>query len=123
METSSVVRDFIESLAAQDFTALGECLDSGVQFRALIPPGSREASEAEEAVAFMRRWFGAADRIELKSADIHPVGDRFSVRYAMRVHEDQWYDVEQQAYCTVADGRISSMELLCSGFLPVDGER
>ena len=118
-----MVRDFVESLAAQDFTALGECLDSEVQFRALIPPGSREASEADGTVEYMRRWFGVADRIELKFADVHPVGDRFSVRYAMRVHEDRWYDVEQQAYCTVADGRISSMELLCSGFLPVDGER
>ena len=44
--------------------------------------------------------------------------DRVHIAYRIREHEDQWYLVEQQAYCTISDGLIQRMDLLCSGFRP-----
>jgi hypothetical protein len=44
--------------------------------------------------------------------------DRVRVAYRIRAHEDRWYIVEQQAYCTIRDGQIKEMDLLCSGFRP-----
>ena len=44
--------------------------------------------------------------------------DRVHITYRVRQHEDQWYLVEQQAYCTIRDGKINKMDLLCSGFRP-----
>jgi ketosteroid isomerase-like protein len=34
------------------------------------------------------------------------------------VEEGEPYVVEQQLYCTVADGKITRADLLCSGFRP-----
>jgi TusA-related sulfurtransferase len=44
---------------------------------------------------------------------------RLYLAYRIRLHKsDEWQVVEQHAYCTVRDGRIERMDLLCSGFLP-----
>jgi hypothetical protein len=44
--------------------------------------------------------------------------DRFHMMYRFRAHEDQWYIVEQHAFCIVHDGEIKQINLLCSGFRP-----
>lgn len=119
MDEVTALVDFVKALEAQDFDAVKSRFAPDVRFRALIPPGAREASGCDEASGYLQRWFGAADRVELVRSDVHAVGDRVSLRYAFRIHEDRWYDVEQQAFCTMADGRIASIDLLCSGFRPL----
>jgi hypothetical protein len=40
--------------------------------------------------------------------------------YRFRVlNGDGWHLVEQQAYCTVADGKITDLSVVCSGFRPL----
>ena len=109
---------FLDALARQDWVGLEACFDVDVQFRALIPPGLREAADRTSSAGYLRRWFSDASELQLVSSEIKPVQGRLSIGYRFRALEDQWYIVEQHAYCDVADGHIKRMDLLCSGFRP-----
>lgn len=107
---------FLDALARQDWVGLEACFDVGVHFRALIPPGLREAADRASSVGYLRRWFGDASELQLVSSDIQLLQDRLSISYRFRALEDRWYVVEQRAYCDVTEGQIKRMDLLCSGF-------
>lgn len=110
---------FVDALARRDFARLHGLFDAQVRFRALVPPGLRDAGDAAGAVGHLRRWFGDADRFELVASTIGRVGPRLRVGYRIRLREDgAWSIVEQQAYLDGRDDRIRALDLLCSGFLP-----
>ena len=113
-----VGRAFIAALERQSWQDLAACLDPIVQFRALTPKGFRTADDSAAAAGYLQKWFGDADQLELLSGDVQLMHDRVRIAYRVREHEDQWCIVEQQAYCTVHNGQIKSMHLLCSGFRP-----
>ena len=110
---------FLAALARRESPTIEDCLHPEARFRALIPPGVREAETAQQATAYLRRWFGDADHHELVAGRATTVGDRLHVAYRLRLPDaDGWQVVEQQAYCDVQDGKITRMDLLCSGFRP-----
>src|SRR5437867_7185587 len=109
---------FVAVLARQAWQELAACLDDSVQFRALIPSGLRTADDRASAASYFQKWFGDADQLVLMTSLVQPMHDRLHITYRFRAHEDQWYVVEQQAYCIVQDRHIKRMDLLCSGFRP-----
>jgi hypothetical protein len=111
-------KGFVRALEHQAWEELAFFFDTAVQFRALIPGGLRVADNREAAAKYLRKWFGDADQLILLSSEVQRMHDRLHISYHIREHEDQWYIVEQQAYCTIRDGRITEMDLLCSGFRP-----
>jgi hypothetical protein len=57
--------------------------------------------------------------LHLLDARTDEVADRVHVSYRFEgVEEGEPYLVEQQLYCTVADGKVARADLLCSGFRP-----
>jgi hypothetical protein len=126
--TSAVPRSdradaFLDSLAAQDFAQLGGTLTSGARLRALLPSGLRERAGAEVIVEQFVRWFGGTQDFELVEATVGEVGDRLHLRWRLRLRAERlgtgWFTVEQQAYAdTGDDGRISRLDLLCTGYRP-----
>jgi hypothetical protein len=88
--------------------------------RALIPPGPVEASGADAAAAKFSTWFGEAEELELVRSGTDGVADRVHVFYTLRVRRpgDVWRIVEQHLVCTVEDGRIGALDLVCTGFRP-----
>ena len=113
-----VARGFIAALERQSWQDLAACLDPTVQFRALTPKGFRTADDRAAAAGYLQKWFGDADQLELLSAEVQYMHDRVRIAYRIREHEDEWFIIEQQAYCIIHDGLIKSMHLLCSGFRP-----
>ncbi len=109
---------FVQTLSGRNWSALQELFQPSVKFRALVPPGLREASGGIEVSGHFRQWFGKADALELIDFAVEPVADRLRIAYRLRLHEDRWYKVEQQTFCVVAEDRIEKMDLLCSGFRP-----
>jgi hypothetical protein len=80
---------FARALAAKDFTRVTELLHPEVDFRGMTPGRFWEATGPAQVVdEILTSWF-----------------------------EDQDV-VEQQAYYSTTDGRISWMRVLCSGFRP-----
>jgi TusA-related sulfurtransferase len=114
---------FVAALAARDLDGLSTTMAQDVRLRYLIPPGPGELTGAAGTTAKFREWFGDADTLEVQSIRVEPLPDRTSVRYRFLLHEqDGWKEVEQQTYVDVdEDGRITGIDLLCSGFRPTRG--
>jgi hypothetical protein len=117
-----IAERFLRALRVRDFQQIEACFHPAVRFRALIPPGVREGTGASEATSYLRRWFGDSDVHELLTSAADQVADRLHIAYRFRTHDaDGWFEVEQQTYSTIAEGRIQDMDLLCSGFRPIPG--
>jgi SnoaL-like domain len=114
----------VEALVERDFDGLAATLAPDVDMRALIPPGPVEVSGAEAAAAKYASWFGRFDEVRLVRSDIYNVGDRLHVSYRLRAKEpdDLWKIVEQHLFCALGEGRITTLDLLCSGFRPDQGQ-
>lgn len=116
---------FARALAEKDAPALRGLLDPAVDFRGLTPNRAWEAASADALVdeVLLGSWFEPQDRVDALEA-VHagaPVGERAHVAYRLRVtNPDGTYVVEQQAYYAAADGRITWLRVLCSGFQPLD---
>jgi hypothetical protein len=93
-----------------------------VQFRAVTPKGFRTADDRTSAASWLQKWFGDANELALQASEVEFMHDRVRIAYRVREHEDQWYIVEQQAYCDIDGAQIKAMDLLCSGFRPESGE-
>ena len=111
---------FAQALAGRDFGALQALLDPEVEFRALTPRRTWEASGDVETVSLFRGWFDEATVIErVEQVDLDSVGDRQHLVYRFSGHDDDApFVIEQQVYFTERDGRIDWMRMMCSGFRP-----
>jgi hypothetical protein len=115
----SVGKRFLATLAARDFERLEDCFQADVSFRALLPSGVREGIGPQVTVAWLRRWFEAADLFDMQRMNVDIVVDRLHITYRIRLRKEGLMQlIEQQAYCVVVDGRVTVMNLLCSGFRP-----
>ena len=112
---------FVSALAERDFGRLADTLAPDVRLRALIPPGPVELAGAKPAAARFASWFGESVRLELVRSGSEDVGDRLHVFYRLRVKRpgDPWKIIEQHLFCTLDDGRITALDLVCSGFRPI----
>ncbi len=118
-------RAFVDAVVAGDADRARRLFGTPVDFRAVTPSRAWQADTAAAVVdeIVLGTWFGP-DRTPrtLLQVETDRVGDRGKVSYRMRVHgADGDTVVEQTAYFSVADERISWMRLACSGFRPVDG--
>lgn len=114
------IERFIESIQHRDFDEMKGCLAPEIRFRALVPPGLREAADPSGAVQHYQRWFAGADHFELMKSEVEPTSDRVRLRYRIRLHdEDGWALIDQSGYASGPD-KIEELDLACSGFRPVD---
>ena len=111
---------FAGALVAGDFDCLTAMLAADVRMRALLPPGPVELCGATDAGAKFASWFGGAKSLELVRAGSDEVGDRLHVFYRLRVSrsDDSSSIVEQHLFCALDEGRITALDLVCSGFRP-----
>jgi TusA-related sulfurtransferase len=113
---------YLEALAQRDFPRVAAYLHPQVAFRALVPAGVREASDVAGVLAWLRRWFGDADELTVLQQTSDGSLGRLALSYRFWVHkQDEWTVVEQHAFCDAPNGQIERMDLVCSGFRPVEG--
>jgi NAD(P)-dependent dehydrogenase (short-subunit alcohol dehydrogenase family) len=75
------------------------------------------AAEGANVVMFAR----SPDVLELEGWTVEEVGQRAHVSNRFLVHdEDGWFRLEQEGFVDVLGGRITSIDLLSSGFERVD---
>ncbi len=108
----------VAALAERDFDRLAGTLAPDVRMRALIPPGPIDLLGANPAAARFATWFGESDGFELVRSGSDEVGDRLHVFYRLRVKRpgDPWKVIEQHLFCAFDKGRITALDLVCSGF-------
>ena len=117
---------FAHALAAKDVAGLRAVLADDVDFRGLTPGRFWEATTAGEVVdkIVLGAWFEPSDDIKelCEVTEGGGVADRSHVAYRLRVRNGGGeFLVEQQAYYTAEDGRITWLRVLCSGFCATNG--
>jgi hypothetical protein len=119
--TGTLGETFAEALSRKDFDEIVELLDPEIDFHALTPRRTWEASSPRAVVDdVLTQWFGPSDELErLVSTEADAVADRQRIAYRFEGRNpDGPFVVEQQVYYAERDGRISWMRVLCSGFRP-----
>jgi len=113
----------VGAIAARDYTRLFGVLAHDARLRYMIPSGPGQVTGAADVAARYFEWFGDVVELDVQEVLVQRVSDRTSVRYQFLFRKDRdWKVVEQQAYLDVdADGRVSAIDLLCSGFRPAEG--
>ncbi len=111
---------FVEALAARHSERLRAALHPQAHLRALVPSGFKESIGSDAVAARLESWFAEAESLTLASKKVSHVSDRRRVQYRF---DEQYADgdsevIEQDAFCGVREGRIDSIDLLCSGHLP-----
>lgn len=122
-ETTTVGQDYARALAAKDWEAIAELLDPAIDFRALTPRRTWEASDPESVISgVLRQWFEDSDEVEsLEQLESDAFADRERVGYRFAVHNPEGrFLVEQQAFLSSSEGRINWMRVVCSGYRPVE---
>jgi len=115
----SPVHEFVDALARRDYDAIETTLVPEVRFRALIPPGVREASSRGEARAYVQRWFGDADEFEIIERTVDTVGDVHHAGYRIHLREDGVkYVVPQPLFGTVGARGIEKSDHTCHTVRP-----
>ena len=117
---------FLQSLADQDFAALGGALAAVPLAQALRQQGAEPGVGGEEIAGQFARWFGGTEDFELVEATLGEVGGRLQLRWRLRLRAERlgagWFTVEQQAYGDAGeDGRIARLDLVCTGYRPEAG--
>ena len=113
---------YAKAMAGKDYDELRRLLAPAIDFRALTPNRTWEASDAETLISeIVQQWFDESDEIRsLEDVQTDIVGDRERVGYRFAVHNPEGdFVVEQQAYLMSRDGQIEWMRVMCSGFRPV----
>lgn len=123
LETATLGAEYARALQRKDRHRLGELFAPDIDFRALTPKRTWEASAPADVISIMLgHWFEDSDEIRtLEALDGDRFADRERVGYRFGVENPEGrFLVEQQAYLSERDGRIAWMRVLCTGYRPVD---
>jgi len=112
---------FVDALVARDFGAAGSVLAPDVRFRMLVPSGLMVDQGAAATVSRLESWFADLDPFRLETSSVDQVAGRVAVTYRFRVRRaGGWQLIEQHLMLDMdVDGRVTAIDLLCSGFRPV----
>lgn len=117
--------EFANAVGTKDHARLRALLAPDVDFRALTPSRTWEASSPDEVEAIVRRWLDDDDHVhEVGRIEFATVGDRERVGYRIvGSNRNGPFVMEQQAYLASESGRIVWVRLVCSGARPTSASR
>jgi hypothetical protein len=125
-DSAATAKGFLTALSSYDFDRLESYLAANVWFRALLPKSIHESKTSRQAADAYRRWYAGAHRFKALDLEHRTMEGREYLRYRFQVlpewAPDQWHIVEQAGFCRVRDGRISRLDVVCTGFHPIHPE-
>jgi TusA-related sulfurtransferase len=112
---------FVDALARRDLEGLGALVADDVRFRLLLPAGAQGHVGGENTLARFVGWFWEADELRLVASRVQPIAGRLALSYRFHLRDDEgWQAIEQHVVGDVdGQGRLETLDLLCSGFLPL----
>ena len=110
------------AVAGRDSIQLGAAVTDTVRLRALLPGGPIEERGRDAVVARFGRWFADMDAVDLVESAGEAVADRLLIHYRLDLAQrgTRWA-CTQTSICKVNDGRLATIDLLCSGFREIAG--
>ena len=123
MQPHPLAAGIADAVARRDPQRLSPLLTGTVRLRALLPGGPVEAHGSENVAACFHAMFADFDTVEVVESAGEPVVDRLLIHYRLRVGQaaTRWV-CTQTAVCSVVDGRIAVVNLLCSGFREISDD-
>jgi hypothetical protein len=105
------------AVAGRDSAWLAAAVTDTVRLRALLPGGPIEEHGRDAVVARIAGWLAGMDTVALVESAGEPVADRLLIHYRLDLaqHGNRWA-CTQTSICKVKDGRLATIDLLCSGF-------
>ena len=120
-----VATRFLEALARQQFDELHQLLADDVWLRALLTREIVEAHDSDTAARLLRQWHGGTHGFVVLDRQHDTIQTRELVRFRFAElpawAPGQWHVIEQTGYLRVRDGRISRLDLVCTGYHQVSG--
>ena len=112
--------EWIQALIEKDFQRLAEVCHPDVRSRLMTPKRFDSLENASDLTQKVEGWFGECSSIQKEQTRVAMVGEKLAIFYRLRFEkEGAPHTAEQQLYCTLRDGLIDQLSLLCSGFQPV----
>ena len=113
---------FLAALTARDFARFSQALSPTSQARFLLPRGPEVRIGRQEITDRIKGWFAGASEFEVLEAGSEPVGQRHRLNWRFRLSRDGVARevIEQVAFVDEGPDGISTIDLVCSGFLPDD---
>ena len=106
---ASLAASIAAAVACRDRGLLAAALTDTVRLRALLPGGL--------VVARFVGWFDDMDTVELVDSDGNEVADRLLIHYRLDLAQrGTHWACTQTSICKLVDGRLATIDLLCSGF-------
>ena len=117
MNTHPLATSVATAVADRALLRLGSHLSDEIRLRALLPGGQIEEHGRNAVLARFDDWFGSYDTVVLSDVAGDDVGDRVLVHYKLTFDPDGDSRVlSQTLVCSLRDGLVGRMDLLCSGF-------
>ena len=117
MNTHPLATSVAAAVADRALDRLGTQLTDEIRLRALLPGGPIEEHGRDAVLARFDDWFGSYDTVVLTDVAGDDVGDRVLVHYKLVFDPDANPRVlTQTVVCTLWDGLVGRMDLVCSGF-------
>jgi TusA-related sulfurtransferase len=115
-----VGEEWIRALVEKDIRRFTRFCHPDVHSSLLTPYKYSSLDTALDLFQKVEQWFHEADTMDIEQERVEMVGERLAIFYRLRIEEHrQPFTIEQQLYCTLRDGRVQQLHLLCSGFQPV----
>ncbi len=105
------------AVADRDSVQLAAAVTDTVRLRALLPGGPIEEHGRDAVVARFGRWFADMDAVDLVESAGEAIADRLLIHYRLDLTQrgTRWA-CTQTSICKIVDGRLATIDLLCSGF-------
>ena len=122
MKHHLIATSFAAAVANRDGEQLAATVTDTVRLRALLPGGPIEEHGRDAVVACFGRWFEGMDTVGLVESAGEAVADRLLIHYRLDLAQrgTRWA-CTQTLVCKIADGRLATIDLLCSGFRKIEG--
>lgn len=115
-----VGEDWIRAITSGALDRLEGLCQPQVASQLLTPKRYLNFENATDLTTKVRQWFGGYSHIQVEDSRVELIGERLGIFYRFLVPEQAgWSRIEQQLFCTMQDGKIAHLHLLCSGFQPV----
>jgi hypothetical protein len=105
------------AVAARDRAQLAAAVTDTVRLRALLPGGPIEEHGRDAVIARFGGWFAGMDAVEVVESAGQAIADRLLIHYRLDLaRRGTRWACTQTSICTIEDGRLATIDLLCSGF-------
>ena len=122
MKTHPLAAAIAAAVAGRDSIQLAAAVTDTVRLRALLPGGPIEEHGRDAVVARFGGWFADMDVVDLVESAGQAIADRLLIHYRLDLAQrgTRWA-CTQTCVCKTVDGRLATIDLLCSGFREIQG--